>query len=304
MAFQRAPTDRTGELVRLLDDLASATQSIATYVAQAGNPPANSSPLSSSSSPSATLDVALVTRKLYETLCHDGYACLIVEAHRATPLTFAPSALHGGYIVSLSALDATQHADDGIARGTTFSVYRRNSSPSVPGCWVDVQQRIGNQVAAGTVVYSSTTHLMYTLGRGAFSFHMHPVASQYFMFSDRPCMLPMQLGLEHRPVYADYSHLRRRRLSCPMARGLLAFIDSTHARVLYNSSAVADFDAAMQCGAVILRYDLDLLCVAGCMALLAEQMNGKATNGFGTRILGKFFYSVLFLSFYPFSRVH
>ena len=106
-SFHSAPTDRTGELVRFLDDISVVTQCISAYVAQdaaydsniAGCNDRVTDPLSHSLVAKVhqrRLDPAVATRHMYKSLSHDGYACAIIESHTETPLTFPQQALHGG----------------------------------------------------------------------------------------------------------------------------------------------------------------------------------------------------------------
>ena len=199
--------------MRLLDDISVVKQCISAYVAHdaaydstiAGCNDRVTDPLSHSSVAKVhqrRLDPAVATRHMYKALSHDGYACAIIDSHTETPLTFPQQALHGGYVVGVCALDVVKSGpvihstgstfsqtvddidlgDDDVECGTWFTVFRRKSSHSVPGRLVDVQQNASEQVAAGYVLYSASTRLLYTLRcDGVFSFNLNPVTSQYFM---------------------------------------------------------------------------------------------------------------------------
>lgn len=327
-SFSRAPTDHTGELIRLLDDISTVTHCITAYAAR-------QNVSYQSQGDDGLFDGLEATRHFYKSLCHDGYACLILEANTEMPLTFPETAPHGLYVVTLSALDvppafavATRKRrsqqsvlsgdvgdvgerndlddlkgdDCDFACGTMFAVFRRQSSPSVPGRLADLQQTMNEQVAAGYVIYSSTTRLVYTLGEGVFSFSLHPVASQYFMHPTHPLIMhhPTLNESNHSDrsfdnysnstanktihVFVDYSQLRQRQDA--ISRVLARFIQKRRARVFFDGCLAADFDSALRCGGVILWFDVHLLCAAAGMAFIVEQSEGKATNGYGKRILG------------------
>lgn len=79
--FGRMPTDYTGDLVRLLDDISTVTHSIAAYINE------GSESVQYGTIQSATkLDPAVATRQLYKALSYDGYCCLILERHTETPM--------------------------------------------------------------------------------------------------------------------------------------------------------------------------------------------------------------------------
>ena len=134
--FARHPVDYTGELVRLLDDIANFTRAIASAVAGQGT--------------SVSAEVA--TRHLYRLLAHDGYCCIILSKALSQPLTFDDGVAHGNYVVCVSPLDVDSLGSDTSTAGTLFSVYKRRSSASLPGRGIDLKQKISDQVAAG---YSS-----------------------------------------------------------------------------------------------------------------------------------------------------
>src|SRR3546814_15500878 len=70
------------------------------------------------------------------------------------------------YIVAIDPLDGSSNIDVNVSVGTIFSVYRRRSM-DVPVGMDDVLQRCIRQVAAGYVIYGSSTMLVYTFGRAS-----------------------------------------------------------------------------------------------------------------------------------------
>lgn len=265
--YQRNPTDRTSEVVRLLDDISVVTHSISTCVA-----------LSHISQDDA-IDPEVVTRRLYSSLCHDGYACIILEKAHNAPLTFSDSAVQGGYVLMLSALDVDPDAKDDVFCGTVFSVYKRRSPPSLPGRLEDLQQQVGSQVAAGYVLYASATTLCYTMQSGVYSFCLHPVARQYFLQPALPLKLPKG-GVD---LYINYPNAK---LDARLGAVALDVCAETGGKVFDNGCLIANFSGSIGSGSLFVSYHVHLLCEAAPLALLVEQMGGKATDGFGNRILG------------------
>lgn len=265
--YRRNPADRTGELVRLLDDISVVTHSISTRVS-----------LNHCSDDDA-IDPEGVTRKLYSSLCHDGYACMILEKAHEAPLTFSDSALQGGYVLMLSALDVDPDATDDLFCGTIFSVYRRRSPTSLPGRLEDLQQHVDSQVAAGYVLYASATTLCYTMGAGVYTFCLHPVARQYFLQPTLPLEMPTA-GVD---LYVDYPSARR---DPSLGAAALTICAERGGKVFDNGCLVANFSGSIASGSLFLSHHAHLLCEAAPLAFLIEQMEGKATDGCGNRILG------------------
>lgn len=261
--FRSSPTDRTGDLFRLLEDIATVTRSISSYIINNHDIPASS-----------TKEVAL--QRLYTSLSHDGYACLILERNRDAPLTFDESALNGEYVVMLTALDGDSTAHALCATG--FSVYRRRSSTSLPGRLKDLQQKVANQVAAGYVMYASATTLHYSIGNGVFSFSLHPVARRYFFFQRDENQFQGKNFLFGPHDKMTQTSLGKAAIQIARCGGIRSF-DS--------GSLFSDFHSAMFQGGALVWPDVHLLCEAAPLAYLGEQMGVKATNGAGVRILGK-----------------
>lgn len=273
-SFSRAPTDFTGDLVRLMDDLSTVTHNIAAYVAIASETTEYGA-----SQNRRELDAVVATKQLYKSLSHDGYACILLEKHHEMPLNLPEDAPYGDYVVMLNALDTDDCADHAVC-GTMWSVYKRRSSPSLPGKLKDLQQSLSEQVAAGYVVYSSATTLFYSLNQGAFSFVLHPVATQYFL--QPRTELRIKEGCAD--VYADSGHLKSNQLNPAIRRVTESF--EPRGSLFDSGCFLANFHGAATSGGVVLAFDVHLLCEAGAMALIIEQMGGKATNTDGERILG------------------
>lgn len=286
LEFQENPTDRTGDLVRLLDDIATVTHCLSAYISQ------------HFAISRGVLDPSMATQQLYQALCHDGYACVLLERYHETPLTLPENAPNGGYVVMLNALDMCRDMDTVPVCGTVFSIYRRLASPSVRGRIEDLQQQAGAQVAAGFVVYSVDTRLVYTLGRGVYSFHLHPLTSQYFLQASPPMSLPKQSrlkkvlaktdlpsgdNLEPVEVYTDYSALRADETE--LSRRLLKFVRQAKARVVSDRCFVADVDAIIRRGGLVWWSHVHLMCEAAPMAMIVCQVGGIAVDGYGRKIL-------------------
>lgn len=273
--FQRHPTDYTGELVRLLDDLANFTNVVASAV--------NDSALVSEYTghhESASFDVSAegATVALYRLLASDGYCCIILSKGNNQPLTFPEGVPHGNYVVCVSPLDSDPVAGIGAGAGTLFSIYKRRSSASLPGRGIDLKQKLADQVAAGYCNYSSANTLHYTMGHGVFSFVMHPVAAQYFLQPAAPLVIPDNQGV----VYCDRKIMLGDSELAVKSRGLL---DSDKFKISSAGCLVSDVYLLLRTGGVLIAKDVHLLCEAAAIAYIVEQAGGVAIDQFGDRIL-------------------
>lgn len=218
-------------------------------------------------------------KQLYRMLAHDGYCCIILAKGCEKPLTFSDSVLHGNYVVCVSPLDMDQDGSEerGVA-GMLFSVYKRKSSTSLPGRGIDLRQALGDQVAAGYASFSSATTLTYTMGHGAYSFVLHPVAMQYFL---QPAM---RLAIPENPttVYGDRVLLRK---ESPIRASLSKMVDKFCCSMFTTGCLVGDVHQLMQTGGLLVIEGVHLMCEAAPLALVVEQCGGVAIDEFGENIL-------------------
>lgn len=260
--FARHPVDYTGELVRLLDDIATFTRTSASAASAVAN-----------QTPEETI------MQLYKLLAADGYCCIILAKGVDQPLTFNDTVLHGNYVICISPLDEDDiGSDQNPVSGMIFSVYKRRSSTSLPGRGMDLRQKLSDQVAAGYASYSSATTLHYTMGHGVYSFVLHPVALQYFL---QPAM---RLSIPENPstIYTDRCLLRK---PTPIAAALNTLVDRMCSSIFTTGCLVGDVHQLVQTGGLVVAANVHLMCEAASLAFVVEQAGGVATDEFGERIL-------------------
>mmetsp|Transcript_1167 Transcript_1167/g.2443 ORF Transcript_1167/g.2443 Transcript_1167/m.2443 type:complete len:338 (-) Transcript_1167:1140-2153(-) len=270
--FTRHPTDYTGELVRLLDDIATQTHGIATYVAESDET------IQYGALGRDTVSAEYATRQLYRALSHDGYACILLVKDRKDPLTFPEDVPHGGYVVCMSPLETDPTFETQLICGTVFSVYKRISSTSLPGRYVDLQQKAKDQVAAGFCVYSSATCLSYTMGYGVHSFSLHPVAVQYFLQPNQRVVIPEggSTLFGSRSIFRD---------DIPMGKAMATFADEKGWQCQHVGTFLGNTHYLLKMGGIVFAKDVDLLCEAAPIAFILEQAGGTAVNDEGAPIM-------------------
>ena len=85
------------------------------------------------------------------------------------------------YIVLIDPLDGSSNIDVNVSVGTIFSVYRRVTPVGTPVQLEDFLQKGSQQVAAGYIVYGTSTMLVYTTGDGVNGFTLNPAIGSYYL---------------------------------------------------------------------------------------------------------------------------
>lgn len=194
------------------------------------------------------------------------------------------------YVILTDPLDGSSNIDVNVAVGTIFSIYRRVSPIGSPVTLEDFMQPGNQQVAAGYVVYGSSTMLVYTTGNGVNGFTYDPSLG-VFCLSHENVQIPASGKI--------YSINEGQYLKFPM--GVKKYIkycqeeDKATNRPYtsrYIGSLVSDFHRNMLKGGIYIypsatnypNGKLRLLYEGNPMAFLAEQAGGIATDGYN-RIL-------------------
>lgn len=237
---------------------------------------------------------ALAHREFVTALRRGGECCLIgSEEHaEAIPMSTTPEG-DGKYIVLLDPLDGSSNIDVCVSVGTIFSIYRLPEGYEKAEPDLDAALQPGTQqVAAGYVVYGSSTMLVYTTGDGVNGFTLDPSIGE-FLLSHPNLRTPEQGRIFS--INAGYYH--------SFDDGLRSYLDWLQqydpetrrpAKTRYIGSFVSDFHRNLLKGGIYMypatkgnpRGKLRLMYEANPMAFIAEQAGGAATDGH-TRILEK-----------------
>lgn len=108
-----------------------------------------------------------------------GEVCGIASEENDEFIAFnSPLAKTGKYVVAMDPLDGSSNIDVNVSIGTIFSVYRRRST-AVPLSNDDFLQRGTRQVAAGYVIFGSSTMMVFTTGNGVNGFTLDPSIGEF-----------------------------------------------------------------------------------------------------------------------------
>jgi fructose-1,6-bisphosphatase I len=197
----------------------------------------------------------------------------------------------GKYIVCMDPLDGSSNIDVNISIGTVFSIYRRISETGGPSLDEDFLQSGTRQVAAGYVLYGSSTMLVYTTGMGVTGFTLDPSIGEFFL-SHRKIETP-----EKGPFYSinEGNYVNFPQGGKEYIKYCQVYDPSSNRPYTsrYVGSLVADFHRNMLKGGIYIYPEttsmpegkLRLTYECNPIAFLAEQSGGKATDGRGQRIL-------------------
>src|SRR5262245_3586242 len=188
------------------------------------------------------------------------------------------------YAIVFDPLDGSSNIDVNVSVGTIFSILRRPES-SLTGDvrasdpLLDLLQSGSRQIAAGYVVYGSSTILVYTTGRGVHGFTLDPSVGAYVLSHEN-------IKMPARGKYFSVNEAYRDNFPPPYCRYLEVLRKKKYAS-RYIGSLVADFHRTLLKGGVFLypptaehaKGKLRLLYEANPIAFIAEQAGGTATDG-------------------------
>jgi len=183
-----------------------------------------------------------------------GTVCAITSEEKEDAYIIPTEDHPGKYIFMMDPLDGSSNIDVNVNIGTIFSIFKKKS----PGTTVtdeDLFQKGSEQVAAGYIVYGSSTIFVYTSGQGVHGFTLDPTLGEFF--------------LSHPDLKEDDSATGR-----PY-------------KLRYIGSLVADFHRTLLKGGLFMypkdtkspKGKLRLSFEAAPLALIVEQAGGKASTG-------------------------
>jgi len=208
---------------------------------------------------------------------------VLASEENEKPLLVHKGSENAKYAVVFDPLDGSSNIDVNVSVGTTFSILRRPDGVGLndPERWV--LQPGSQQVAAGYVVYGSSTILVYSAGNGVHGFTLEPSVGAYIL--SHPDMRMPDQGKYYsvNEAYSDTFPAAYNDYLRSLRDGSLGHKYASR----YIGSMVADFHRTLLKGGVFLypptatnrEGKLRLLYEADPVAFLAEQAGGKALDG-------------------------
>lgn len=198
---------------------------------------------------------------------------------------FIPLNEDGSYIVAMDPLDGSSNIDVNVSIGTIFSIYKRVSPIGSPLTDEDFLQKGTEQLAAGYVIYGSSTMLVYTTGNGVNGFTYDPGIGVFVLshpnmqFPQNGKIYSMNEGNFYRSSKGVQEYIKyAQTIDKPTNRPYTA---------RYIGSLVADFHRNLIKGGIYMYPSTDtapkgklrLLYECNPLAFIAEQAGGTASDG-------------------------
>ena len=287
MEQERLHPEATGELSNLLYDLCLAAKIISRQVRRAG--------LTDILGEVGAINVQGEVQQKLDVFAHDtvrhsvehtGRVCIVAseEEEHPLPVKLPTGRRNGKYVLLYDPLDGSSNIGVNVSIGTIFSIHRRISKRG-PGTLADCLQPGRAQVAAGYILYGSSTMLVYTTGQGVHGFTLDPTIGEFLL--SHPDIRCPEVG-----QYYSVNESHWNKWAPGIQRAVAAFkngdagrVDAKNAR--YIGSLVADIHRNLMSGGVFL-YPADknapsgklrLLYEAAPLALVVEQAGGAAIDG-------------------------
>ncbi|MEP6574140.1 MAG: class 1 fructose-bisphosphatase [Gemmatimonadota bacterium] len=277
--------EATGELSNLLYDIALAAKIIAASIRRAGlvNILGSAGSDNIQGEEQQKLDI-FANETIKNALNHTGRVCIMASEEDEDIIPVPAEYPAGKYAVLYDPLDGSSNIDVNGPVGTIFSIYRRLSLEG-RGTVADVLQPGCKQIAAGYVLYGSSTMLVYTTGQGVHGFTLDPTIGEFLLC--RPKITTPRVGRYYSVNESNFA-----RWSRPIQVAVRGFhgdrpdeIKGKNSR--YIGSLVSDFHRNLIAGGIFM-YPADsrnpggklrLMYEASPMAFIAEQAEGSATDG-------------------------
>ncbi len=231
------------------------------------------------------LDI-FANKTFIQTLTNREIVCGIASEENDEYITIAGSRKDhkNKYVVLMDPLDGSSNIDVNVSVGTIFSIYRRVTPLGTPVTSDDFLQPGNLQVAAGYIIYGTSTMLVYTTGHGVNGFTLNPALGSWYL--SHPNMKFPESGSIYSINEGNYAHF---------PTGVKKYIkycqeekEDRPYTSRYIGSMVSDIHRNMIKGGIYIypkgsKYEngkLRLLYECNPMAYIVEQAGGKASNGF------------------------
>ena len=221
---------------------------------------------------------------IYKVLSSTGHLAVLASEEDEDIIPIPDGQPVGKYVVNFDPLDGSSNINANINIGTIFSILPRITQAG-PGCLKDCLQAGVSQVAAGYVLYGSSTMLVYTTGNGVHGFTYEPSLGE-FLLSHTSIRTP-----DRGRVYSvNESNYFKWTDGVKRYVDWLKNEDGASGRpysARYVGSLVADFHRNLLYGGIFLypgdrknpNGKLRLLYEAAPLAFIAEQAGGAASDG-------------------------
>lgn len=278
--------EATGELSKLLSDLSLAAKVISLEVNKAGLVDILGFTGDSNVHGEQVKKLDMFAHDMmFRAMDHGGHLCVMASEEEEDIIHIPDRFNIGKYVLLFDPLDGSSNIDANISIGTIFSIYKRITPDGKPGTLEDCLQQGMYQVAAGYVVYGSSTILVYTAGHGVHGFTLDPSFGE-FLLSHPNIKTPKKSkiysinegnylywhpGLKK---YIKYLQEEDKATSRPYSsRYIGSMVADIHRNLLYGGIFMYPADSRSPHGKLRLMYECNP------MSFIVEAAGGRASNG-------------------------
>lgn len=283
---ERNYPEATGELSDLLHDLSLAAKVISLEVNKAGliDIIGFTGNTNVQGEQVKKLDV-FANDMMIKAMDHGGHLCVMASEEEEDIIHIPPEFYIGKYVMLFDPLDGSSNIDVNVSIGTIFSIYKRISPDGSPGTVEDCLQIGMKQVAAGYVIYGSSTIFVYTAGNGVHGFTLDPSFGEFIL--SHPNIRTPKKGKIYSINEGNYLYwhpgLKKyikwlqdedKATDRPYSsRYIGSMVSDIHRNLLYGGIYMYPGDSRNPNGKLRLIYECNP------MAFIVEQAGGRASNG-------------------------
>ena len=279
----------TGAFSRLIRDISVASKIINRDISKAGlvDIIGDAGAINVQGEEQKKLDI-MAHNELVRALIRGGECCIIGSEEQEDLIFVDPrNNVRGDYIVLFDPLDGSSNIDVNVSVGTIFSIYRMPEGASGEFTLQDVLRPGIEQLAAGYVVYGSSTMMVYTTGQGVNGFTLDPSVGEFML--SHPNIKTPEAGTLYSINEGYYRAFEKglrdyiKWIQTPDAssgrpytsRYIGSFISDFHRNLLRGGIYMYPATAKNPSGKLRLMYEVNPT------AFIVEQAGGKALDGKG-----------------------
>lgn len=221
---------------------------------------------------------------LIKAMDHGGHFCVMASEEEEDIIHLPPHQKIGKYVLLFDPLDGSSNIDANISIGTIFSIYKRISDGNGPGTIEDCLQPGFKQVAAGYIVYGSSTILVYTAGHGVYGFTLDPAFGEFLLSHDN-IKIPKhgRIYSINEGNYFSWDQGLKKYIKYLQAN----MFDGKPYQARYVGSMVADIHRTLLYGGIFMypgdkrnpKGKLRLMYECNPMSFIVEEAGGRSTDG-------------------------
>ena len=290
---ERKYPDATGEFTRVLHDLTFAIRIIAREVRRAGiNDILGMTSNTNVHGEKVKKIDEYANEVIIRAMSHGGQLCAMISEENEEVIAIPKDYKKGKYILAFDPLDGSSNVDVNCPIGTIFSLYKRQSDDDNSDAKPEDLLQTGHQLhAAGYILYSNSTQLVYTTGHGVNVFTYDPTIGE-FLLTYENLKIPLYGSYysvneayaprwsENLQKYLKYvketSKDKRRPFT---SRYVAAAVGDIHRTLITGGVFMYPMDSKRPNGKIRLMYE------AAPLSFIVEQAGGKGVDGRGNNIL-------------------